>query len=216
MAHNYQIRTENGYDFFGASSAFQKSIRRGDEDETMFWAVELHISGYVKYLWKRMIIITSEDVGVGDPDVVTRIMALKASYDYLLKEKNTHNAQTLPFIQAVITLVRARKSRFIDLAYSTYWNKHREQVGKKEVPDYAWDMHTRKGKKMGRGLEHFYDEGAKINNANKVDREEEFEKLALEADLETGNDPLSIQKLPKDDNGKKSDGQISLDISNTK
>jgi len=214
MTNYYQIRTANGYDFFGASSAFQKAIRRGDEDEAMFWAVELHNSGYVKYLWKRMIIITSEDVGLGDPDVVTRIMALKASYDYLLKEKNTPNAKTLPFIQAVVTLVRARKSRFIDLAISTYWNKHREQVGNKEVPDYAWDIHTRKGKKMGRGLKYFYAEGAKIENANKVDREIEFEELALKADLATGNDPTAstttMGSLPEDDNGRKPDGQKEI------
>lgn len=210
MGSNYQIKTKNGFDFFEVSSAFIKSIRRGLEEETFFWAVELYESNYIKYLWKRMIIIASEDVGLGDPDVVTRIMAMKASYDYLLVEKNTHNAETLPFIQAVLTLVRARKSRYIDLAYSVYWKQHTDQVGKKQVPDYAWDLHTRKGKKMGRGLEHFYKEGAKINNPNRVDREKIFEKLALEADLETGNDPLSDTKAmgsPKDDNGKLPDGQ---------
>jgi len=206
--NNFHLKTKNGYDFFGATSALQKSIRRCDEDEAMFWFVEFHKSGFTKYLWKRMIIIASEDVGLGDPDVITRIMALKASYDYLLKEKN--EAKILPFIQAVLTLVRARKSRFIDLAYSTYWFKHREQVGKKQVPDWAWDMHTRKGKKMGRGLEHFYKEGAKINNTNKVDREEEFEKLALEADQQTGNDPTKEMQLPKEDNSKPPDTQTEI------
>ena len=34
---------------------------------------------------------------------------------------------------------------------------------------------------MGRGIKHFYAEGAKIENANKVDREVEFEELALKA-----------------------------------
>ncbi|MBA7690107.1 hypothetical protein ES703_98631 [subsurface metagenome] len=42
MGNSYQIKTANGYDFFEVSSAFQKAIRRGDEDEVMFWAVELH------------------------------------------------------------------------------------------------------------------------------------------------------------------------------
>src|SRR4029077_5973542 len=31
-----------------------------------------------------------------------------------------------------------------------------------EIPDYALDMHTRKGKAMGRGLDHFRKEGAKL------------------------------------------------------
>ena len=180
MATNYQVKTKNGYDFFEVSSAFQKAIRRCNEDEAMFWMVELHKSGYANYLWKRVIIIASEDVGLGDPDVIVRIMALKQSYDYLVKEQNTHNAEILPFIQAVLTLIRAKKSRFIDLAYAVYWRNHLEQLGTKIVPDYALDCHTRKGKKMGRGDVHFYEEGAVINNANLVEREVEFVKIEIE------------------------------------
>ena len=63
---------------------------------------------------------------------------------------------------------------------------------------------------MGRGLEHFYDEGAKINNTNKVDREKEFEKLALEADQQTGNDPTREMQLPKEDNSKPPDTQREI------
>ena len=185
MATNYQVRTINGYDFFEVSSAFQKSIRRGEEDEAMFWAIELHGSGYIKYLWKRMIIIASEDVGLGDPDVIVRIIALKSSYDYLLAEKNTHNAETLPFIQAVLTLVRANKSRFVDMAYAVYWRRHMEQVGKMQVPDFALDCHTRKGKKMGRGDLHFYEEGAVIHNENLVERESEFLEIEIEYSKKT-------------------------------
>jgi hypothetical protein len=33
-----------------------------------------------------------------------------------------------------------------------------------EIPDYALDMHTMKGKAMGRGLDHFRKEGAKLVN----------------------------------------------------
>ncbi|KRQ92668.1 hypothetical protein CQ10_29535 [Bradyrhizobium valentinum] len=31
-----------------------------------------------------------------------------------------------------------------------------------EIPDYALDQHTMKGKAMGRGLDHFRKEGAKL------------------------------------------------------
>ena len=43
-------------------------------------------------------------------------------------------------------------------------------------------MHTLRGKQMGRGLDHFYAEAAKINNANKMPNEEAFEQIAMEAD----------------------------------
>jgi len=67
---------------------------------------------------------------------------------------------------------------------------------------------------MGRGIKHFYAEGAKIENANKVDREVEFEELALKADLATGNDPTAgttaMGSLPEDDNRRKPDGQKEM------
>jgi hypothetical protein len=31
-----------------------------------------------------------------------------------------------------------------------------------EIPDWAYDQHTYKGRKMGRGLDHFRKEGAKL------------------------------------------------------
>ena len=106
-------------------------------------------------------------------------MALKQSYDFLIREKNTHNAETLPFIHAVLTLIRAKKSRFVDLSYPVYWRKHSDQSGIKSIPDYALDCHTRKGKKMGRGDLHFYEEGAVIHNENLVERESEFLEIEI-------------------------------------
>ena len=35
---------------------------------------------------------------------------------------------------------------------------------KLEIPDYALDMHTVRGKMMGRGIKHFLDEGIKLTN----------------------------------------------------
>ncbi len=181
---NFKMVTGNGYDFFEVSSAFQKSIRRCDERESMFWALELYQSNYAKYLWKRIVIMASEDIGLGDPDVITRIMALKQAYDFLAEKKDKHKPERLPFMHAIVALVHARKSRYIDLCISVYENEHRKQAGDHEIPDYAFDKHTRKGKKMGRGLDHFYTEGAMVNNPNKMPREEEFEKMALAADKE--------------------------------
>ena len=171
----YQIKTKHGYDFFEVVSAFQKSIRRGDEKQAMFWAVELYESGYQKYAWMRMVIMSSEDVGLGDPTVNMIVFNLKQSYDYLVSLKKPSLPEKLPFTQAVLQLVHARKSRFVDLAISVYWQENATK--QYEMPDYVYDMHTRKGKMMGRGLDHFYDVASHIENANKMLNEEEFIKL---------------------------------------
>ena len=41
--------TKNGYDFFEATSSFQKAIRRCDEDQALFWAVEFWESNRAMY-----------------------------------------------------------------------------------------------------------------------------------------------------------------------
>lgn len=47
------------------------------------------------------------------------------------------------------------------------------------MPDYALDKHTGRGKKMGRGLKHFIEEGAKLNNTDEY--WEKISKQFLEA-----------------------------------
>ncbi len=180
MANDYQVRTKKGYDFFEVSSAFQKAIRRCDEKLAMYWAIELYESGYAKYVWKRMVIMSCEDVGLGDPYVNMIVMNLKQTYDYLVSLKERSKPEKLPFTQAVLTLVHAKKSRYNDLAICVYWqeNKHKSYP----IPEYAYDMHTRRGKAMGHGIDHFYDVAAVLNNRNKMPNEDEMERLARIAD----------------------------------
>jgi replication-associated recombination protein RarA len=82
-----QLKTIKGYDFFEASSAFQKSVRRGDEETALYFAVEFFNSNYDNYLWKRMRIIASEDVGLAEPMMCVIIQSLFQSYTDLAKEK---------------------------------------------------------------------------------------------------------------------------------
>ena len=180
MGNDYQVRTKHGYDFFEVSSTFQKSIRRCDEKQAMYWAVELYESGYAKYAWKRMVIMSCEDVGLGDPYINMAIMNLKATYDYLVSLKERSKPEKLPFTQAVLMLVHAKKSRYNDLAICVYWQENDSK--RYEIPEYAYDMHTRRGKAMGHGIDHFYEVAAVINNRNKLPNEDEMERLARIAD----------------------------------
>lgn len=158
------MTTKQGYDFFEVASAFQKSIRRGLEEETMYWGIELYNSGYDAYAWKRMLIIVSEDIGLASPGLPSDVKALYDIFELLKKKKEKSEPQRLQFTHALLLLVRAAKSRYVDMAIFTYWRDN--ATTKMEIPDWALDMHTRRGIKMGRrgykGLEHFYEEGGKI------------------------------------------------------
>jgi len=166
------LKTVNGYDYYEVMSAFQKSIRRCDEDQTCFWGIELYESNLITHLWNRIFIVVHEDIGLAEPNFTTRIWHLKLAHDYLAEKRPKAWSKKLVMLQIFIELARAKKSRYVDLAAVVYWANHQNR--KRPIPDYAFDMHTLKGKKLGRGLDHFYTEGAKINNYGNVQGEEQM------------------------------------------
>lgn len=183
-----RIRTKNDFDFFEVSSAYQKTIRRGHMN-ALHWAYELYISGYAEYFWKRTHIIAMEDVGLADPDAITRIVSLKQAYDYLHKKKDPH--ERLCIFQAVMYLVRAKKSRLIDWTKMKVVNRHKlvceggiDPVTKTaqpplEIPNYALDCHTRRGKQAGKTVMDFFTEGSKLNNHEELPYEKDFRDWSL-------------------------------------
>lgn len=178
MANDYQIRTKKGYDFFEVASAFQKAIRRCDEKQAMYWAIELYESNYAKYAWKRMLIMSCEDVGLGSPFTNQVVWNLYQTYEWLVALKEHSRPELLPFTQAVLHLAHCHKSRYIDIAVTVYWAQHeREHL---PIPDYAYDEHTKVGRMKGRGRAHFWNEAALINNPRLVENEEEMRKIAYE------------------------------------
>jgi len=163
----YEKKTEKGYDLWEAASALQKSIRRGDEDGALFWATELDKSGFGEYVFKRLKIIASEDVGLAEPLLPAVLESLYSNWIVQRKKKDTdHNPERLFLVHAVLLLVRARKSRIVDHALIAYYNND-EDV--REVPDYALDKHTIRGRRMGRGFKHFFEHGAKLENVSSLE-----------------------------------------------
>ena len=178
MKYPKRIETKRGYEFFEVSSAFQKAIRRGDEEVALYFAVELFNSGFDEYLWKRIKIICSEDIGLAEPFFPMTIQALYRMYvDQKKKNDTKHQPEKLFLIHAVLLLVRANKSRLVDWALITYF----DMTEKLPIPDYAYDKHNRKGRAMGRGLDHFWTEGSKLSPHTPLPREEEYKERAYKA-----------------------------------
>jgi replication-associated recombination protein RarA len=163
--------TPKGYDLHEVLSALQKEIRRGKEQEAVYWAVELDSFNY-KTLWNRLRVIASEDVGLADPTASLIIDVLEKQYYDAVDHKK--DSSRLFLVHAVLYLARAPKSRMVDNLLAIVYNDEREL----EIPDYALDMHTIRGRKMGRGLKHFFAEGAKLENQA---FEDQYEKQAFEA-----------------------------------
>jgi replication-associated recombination protein RarA len=163
----YEIRkTKNGYEFFEVASAFQKSVRRGLLDDAIYWAVELVESGNSEYLWKRIFIIVSEDIGIAEPTMPATIEALYQQFLRQAKKtkasKDKNEPERLFIVHAVVAIVRAKKSRLVDWLLIYHFSEHSNI--RKLVPDYAIDKHTQRGRSLKRGFKHFFEEGSKLAN----------------------------------------------------
>lgn len=141
--------TRRGYEAFDCVSALQKAIRRSDLDGALYWSFELANSGYGAWCWKRLRIIAVEDVSSEATGLAADLAALS--------EQSKGDLMFLA--RAVIALVIAPKSRLASLVTIVHASGH---VPRREIPDEALDMHTRRGKQMGRGVPHFLAEAGRL------------------------------------------------------
>ena len=144
----------------------------------MYWATELIESNFERYLWKRMFVMVSEDVGLADSELPSQFHSLHYSYDFLKKSKAKE--YKLPIYHCVLLLVRTPKSRLVDWAHGKYQDGYFFMENDKAIPDYALDMHTRKGKSFGRGIDYFFSEGCKLGKEGVVEGEMEYHNWCKE------------------------------------
>lgn len=193
MGTRPQIHTLQGYDLFEVISALQKEIRRCNLDAALYWGVELHASGFSNYAWKRMLIMSVEDVGMADPMVAVHVNALHEIAKKLEKKDDKRQQDRLPFFQAIVILANSMKSRYIDWLVNVKVDEHFAPAYRLEVPDYALDIHTRRGKAMGKTIRDFLTEGSVLANHRFVANEEELKRICAERWM----DPDKAAKYPK-------------------
>jgi replication-associated recombination protein RarA len=154
------VKTNSGYDLFELLSALQKCIRRGLEYEAVHFAVELEEFNPTS-LWNRLKVIASEDIGCANPNMPLLIDNLHKSYMATRLEGNEYR---LYLVNAVICLCRSPKSRITDDLLNVVYLERQHSYKLPNIPDFALDMHTERGRKMGRGWEHWFSEGCKLEN----------------------------------------------------
>jgi replication-associated recombination protein RarA len=138
-----EVQTPGGHRAGEVASALQKCIRRGLADDALYWATELDLAGFGEYVFKRLVIIASEDVGLADPHACQIVAALRDSWrDQRKKDDKRHVPERLFLVHAVLYLARAPKSRMIDHALIVHYEGKRER---RKVPDFALDRHTSRG-----------------------------------------------------------------------
>ena len=103
---------------------------------------------------------------------------LHATYDRQRKRRNEGRPERLMLVHAAMLLARAPKSRRVDHAL---WASYGTEERRLDVPDHALDMHTARGRRKGRGDEHFEAEAAVL--VDEADRgPDPFEAFYLAGD----------------------------------
>ena len=142
-------------------SAVQKCIRRGQEDLAMRFAYELYITSqfHEEKLWNRLLVISVEDIGFGDVNaliVVKTLNEMRKEYPYLDGDR------PIFFLYAIRYLCKQKKERSTDHIKNIIMRENAKGEIP-EIPDYAYDMHTNKGRfELGRDVFYFMDEASKV------------------------------------------------------
>ncbi|MGE5139967.1 MAG: hypothetical protein ACM3JD_10915 [Rudaea sp.] len=142
-------------------SALQKEIRRGITENAVLLAYEMLTTSaeLEAKLWQRLLVIAVEDIGWGDLNAPVIVNTL---YEMHSNPGLIEGDRFLFAVHATRYLCACRKDRSSSELLS--WIKIKVQEGVlPEVPDYAVDMHTSRGRAMGRGKKHFLEEGAVVH-----------------------------------------------------
>lgn len=157
-----QVRTYHGLPADEVISTLQKEIRRGNTENAALVAYEMYLTSpeMEAKLWQRLLVISVEDIGMGNPYAPQLVHTLYQMYGEFDREALD---RPLFALHAVRYLCESQKDRSTDEMLN--WIRQGVEHGslRPEIPDYAIDMHTRRGQEMGRGLAHFLEEGAQIN-----------------------------------------------------
>lgn len=144
-------------------SCLQKYIRRGNTEQACVVAYELTLTGtdLAEKVWSRLQVISAEDVGSGtfrEPVVVDAL--------YRMWRRLPADAadRWLITVHAIRFLATCTKDRTSDELANWVRREVDVQGRRPTIPDFALDMHTVRGREMGRGHRHFLEEGAHVEN----------------------------------------------------
>jgi putative ATPase len=134
---------------FDTISAFIKSIRGSDPDAALYWLARMVYAGEdLRFIFRRMIILAGEDVGMADPNAIVVVTACAQAFERVGMPEGRY-----PLAQAAIYLATAPKSNsvmgFFDALAAV------EQEREADVPNHLRDANRDKHS-FGHGQGYLY------------------------------------------------------------
>jgi len=133
---------------FDTISAFIKSVRGSDPDAALYWLAKMVRAGEdPSFIFRRMIILASEDVGLADPHALSVVISCAEAFDRIgFPEGN------FPLAHACLYLATAPKSNTAMAFFDALKEVDREDA---EVPNHLRDA-SRDAEGFGHGEGYIY------------------------------------------------------------
>ena len=134
---------------FDAISAFIKSMRGSDPDATLYWLARMIYAGEdPRFLFRRMLIFASEDIGLADERALQVVAAAAESFDRIGLPEGR-----FPLAHAALYLATAPKSNSTMAFFDALAVVEKEREG--EVPTHLKDA-SRDSEGFGHGTGYLY------------------------------------------------------------
>lgn len=156
-----KVQTRHGLPADEVISALQKEIRRGHAENAALLAYEMVVSSadMEQYLWKRLLCISVEDVGLGNPQAAVQVNGLYQMHQVYGRGEGD---RLLFAIHAVRLLCASPKDRSTDEMVNWMMHAVEDEGLRPQIPEYAIDKHTARGQALGRDDRHFWETGAQL------------------------------------------------------
>jgi replication-associated recombination protein RarA len=190
------VTSRNGYLADELREGLHKTIRRNNEQLAIRIAFEMYITSeqMEDMLWRRLAIMSVEDVGVADPlapVVVETLERLRKLHPYNDIDRATY------FAQAIRHLCRAKKDLSVGVIMGIV-RKEFERGMLPVIPPEAFDMHCKKGRESGKTFRDFLQEGNVVAPPSEEYESAEYkalEKKLLDMQLEEHDGPVDKKEL---------------------
>ena len=140
---------KDGDAHYDTISAFIKSVRGSDPDAALYWLAKMLYAGEdPRFILRRLIILSGEDIGLGDPMGLLVANAAAQAFDYIGLPEGIY-----PIVEATLYLATANKSNSAGAYFKAF--QLIEQEGITAVPQHLQDD-NRDGRALGHGKGYKY------------------------------------------------------------
>ncbi len=140
---------KDGDSHYDTISAFIKSVRGSDPDAALYWLAKMLYAGEdPRFILRRLIILSGEDIGLGDPMGLLVASAAAQAFDYIGMPEGVY-----PIVEATLYLATAPKSNTATSYFKAFQLIEAEGTG--DVPQHLQDT-NRDAVALGHGKGYQY------------------------------------------------------------